>query len=204
MSLKTFTRAEQLYVLSHDRSWGRGWDPVKPVLAPPHKYFCAGRSGAVLLLWFLTVTCSCCPYLYFGLAIMLVTYFVNFRKLNDHLFGKELFIRFSASAFRKLPSIYVFSYFPFGFEGRIWDLIVPVPDRCLSFYFTISSFLIKFCWIGFVSNLTVPRLKILKSYIFFSFKNVEKFTHQQPASCLTTTHILMSLWRHAMEDDINI
>ena len=29
----------------------------------------------------------------------------------------------------------VFSYFPFGFEGRIWDLIVSVPDHCLSFYF---------------------------------------------------------------------
>ena len=25
---------------------------------------------------------------------------------------------------------------PFGFEGRIWDLIVSVPDHCLSFYFT--------------------------------------------------------------------
>ena len=48
---------------------------------------------------------------------------------------KELFIRFIASAFRKLPSIYVFSYFPFGFEGRMWDLIVSVPDHCLSFYF---------------------------------------------------------------------
>ena len=34
-------------------------------------------------------------------------------------------------AFRKLPSIYVFSYFPFGFEGRMWDLVV------LSFYFTM-------------------------------------------------------------------
>ena len=43
------------------------------------------------------------------------------------------FIRFTASAFRKLPSIYVFSYFPFGFEGRIWDLIVSVSDHCLSF-----------------------------------------------------------------------
>ena len=66
---------------------------------------------------------------------MLVTYFVDFRSLNDHLFGKELFIRFTASAFRKLRSIYVFSYFPFGFEGRMWDLIVSVPDHCLSFYF---------------------------------------------------------------------
>ena len=37
--------------------------------------------------------------------------------------------------FRKLLSVYVLSYFPFGFEGRIWDLIVSVPDHCLSFYF---------------------------------------------------------------------
>ena len=65
--------------------------------------------------------------------------FVNFRWLNDHLFGKELFIRFTASAFRKLLSIYVFSYFPFGFEGRMWDLIVSVPDHCLSFYFAKMS-----------------------------------------------------------------
>ena len=31
MCLQTFTRTEQLYLLSHDRSRGRGWDPVKPV-----------------------------------------------------------------------------------------------------------------------------------------------------------------------------
>ena len=36
------------------------------------------RSKAVLLMWFLTVTCSCCPFLYFGSAIMLVTYFSKF------------------------------------------------------------------------------------------------------------------------------
>ena len=77
---------------------------------------------------------------------MLVTYFVNFRQLNDHLFGKELFIRFSASVFRKLPSNYVFSYFPFGFEGRIWDLIVSVPDHCLSFYFPFCGKLVSTAW----------------------------------------------------------
>ena len=44
-----------------------------------------------------------------------------------------------AKAFRKLSSVYVFSYFPFGFEGRIWDLIVSVPDHCLSFYFAYQS-----------------------------------------------------------------
>ena len=31
-------------------------------------------------------------------------------------------------------SVYIFSYFPFGFEGRMWDLILLVPDHCLSFY----------------------------------------------------------------------
>ena len=82
--------------------------------------------------------CSCCLCLYFGSVIMLVTYFLNFRELNDHLFGKELLILFAASAFRKLSSICVFSYFPFGFEGRIWYLIVSVPDHCLSFYLLTS------------------------------------------------------------------
>ena len=27
----------------------------------------------------------------------------------------------------------------FGFEGRVWDLIVSVPDHCLSFYFTLDE-----------------------------------------------------------------
>ena len=52
-----------------------------------------------------------------------------------------LFIRFTASAFCKLLLIYVFSYFPFGFEGRMWDLIVSVPDHCLSFYLEKNAFL---------------------------------------------------------------
>ena len=57
--------------------------------------------------------------------------------VNSLLFARTLFslIRFTARDFRKLLSIYVFSYFPFGFEGRMWDLIVSVPDHCLSFYF---------------------------------------------------------------------
>ena len=51
---------------------------------------------------------------------------------------ERLFIRFTALAFRKLLSIYVLSYFPFGFKGRVWDLIVSVPDHYLSFYFRYS------------------------------------------------------------------
>ena len=61
------------------------FDPVlrlgsrKTGLRPPApQYFNTDRSKAVLLLWFLTVTCSCCPYLYFGSAIMLVTYYSKF------------------------------------------------------------------------------------------------------------------------------
>ena len=49
--------------------------------------------------------------------------------------GKSCLFGFTASAFRKQPSSYVFSYFPFAYEGRIWDLFVSVPDHCLSFYF---------------------------------------------------------------------
>ena len=81
---------------------------------------------------------------------MLVTYFVNSRELNDHLFGKELSIRFTASAVRKMPSIYVFSYFPFGFEDRMWDLIVSVPDHCLSIYFAIIIMKTLSCYVALV------------------------------------------------------
>ena len=42
------------------------------------QYFNTDHSKEVLLLWFLTVTCFCCLYLYFGSAIMLVTYFSKF------------------------------------------------------------------------------------------------------------------------------
>ena len=48
-------------------------------IQPVSQYFYTDRSKAILLLWFLTVTCSCSLYLYFGSAIMLVIYFVNFR-----------------------------------------------------------------------------------------------------------------------------
>ena len=65
--------------------------------------------------------------------------------MNDHLSWKELLIRFTVRAFRKLLSIYVFSSFSFGFEGRMWDLNVLVPDHCLSF--TLYTFLLIFLMI---------------------------------------------------------
>ena len=48
---------------------------------------------------------------------------------------------FTARAFRKLLFIYVFSYFPFGFEGRVCDLIVSVSDHYLCFNFNGYFFL---------------------------------------------------------------
>ena len=71
-------------------------------------------------------------------------------KLNECLSGKELFIWFTARVVRKLLSMYIFSYFPFGFEGRVWDLIVSVTDHCLSFYFTLLMTLFTY-----VSNLHI-------------------------------------------------
>ena len=61
-------RTEQLNVLSHARSRGRGkpggLTPF-PAPPPPPQYFNTDRSKAVLL--------------YFGSATMLATYFVNYR-----------------------------------------------------------------------------------------------------------------------------
>ena len=34
---------------------------------------------------------------------------------------------------------YFYFFFADSFEGRMWDLIVSVPDHCLSFYFTGSK-----------------------------------------------------------------
>ena len=34
------------------------------------QYFNTDSPKAVILLWFLTVTCSCCPYLYLGSPLM--------------------------------------------------------------------------------------------------------------------------------------
>ena len=73
--------------------------------------------------------------------------------------GKELFIRFTASAFRKLLSVYVFSYFHFGFEGRMWDLIVSVPDH--AYLFTLDMYCL-----GLRKNLRVlPKCNSCRSAI---------------------------------------
>ena len=59
----------------------------------------------------------------------------SLRQLNDHLFRKELFIRFTERFLYVRLSLCVCASFLFGFESGMWDLIVLIPDHCLSIYF---------------------------------------------------------------------
>ena len=72
-----------------------------------------------------------------------------------------LFVRFAAGAFRGLPSVCVFGCFPFDFWGGMWDLIVSVPDHCLSFCFTrVQRFQYGFQLVRFDE-------RYIKMYIFW-------------------------------------
>ena len=54
----------------------------------------------------------------------------------------------------------------FGFEGRIWDLIVSVPDHCLSFYITSSLFFVFFHNCFYL-------LCVIHTYIFLFFQDMK-------------------------------
>ena len=55
---------------------------------------------------------------------------------NDHLFGKELFIRYTMRVFRDRLSVFIsVCTFPFACEGGMWDLFVLIPDHFLSINF---------------------------------------------------------------------
>ena len=59
------------------------------------------------------------------------------RVAKGHLFGKELFIRFTVTCLTwALVKFYVCLSFPFGIKGRMRDVIVLIPDHCLSIYFS--------------------------------------------------------------------
>ena len=55
--------------------------------------------------------------------------------LNGHLFGKELLFGLLRVSFLNILSICVCAAFRFGFEDWMWDLVVLIPDHCLSIYF---------------------------------------------------------------------
>ena len=62
-------------------------------------------------------------------------------------------------------SICVFSYFPFGFDGRIW--IVSVPDHCLSFHFSEAHRTTD-------QKVMSSYLSCLFLFIFFYFASVDE------------------------------
>ena len=63
--------------------------------------------------------------------------------------------------------------FPFGIKGGIWDVIVLIPDHCLSIYFGKTwirkTYFVRCCLIHF--NLSIPLSDIVcKAYILYSFR----------------------------------
>ena len=56
-------------------------------------------------------------------------------RVADHVFGLQLFIRFALRAFREQLSLCVILSFLLFFWDGMWDLIVLIPEHCLSFYF---------------------------------------------------------------------
>ena len=69
--------------------------------------------------------------------MILYMYIAPGQGLTTHLSGKELLIRLPRVPFVNCCQFMYLVVSPFDFEGRMWDLIVSVPDHCLSFYFTI-------------------------------------------------------------------
>ena len=45
--------------------------------------------------------------------------------------------------------------FPFGFEDRIWVLIVLVPDHCLSFYLSENFFYVATMFLRSTCNIMI-------------------------------------------------
>ena len=89
------------------------------MLTVPRRYFCCGSLLfllSVFILWF--------------------SYYVGDMFCEFWVAGwPPVWEGAVRSVCRGLSSVCVFGYFAFRFEGRIWDLIVSVPDHCLSFYF---------------------------------------------------------------------
>ena len=60
----------------------------------------------------------------------------------------------------------------FGFEGRIWDLIVSVPDHCLSFYFHSKYIKLKN---SKMSNLCFNEVKFIRGCLSTRYDSKSSF-----------------------------
>ena len=79
-----------------------------------------------------------------------------------------MFIQFTVSVFRERLSIYVCASLPFGFEGRMWDLIVIAPDHCLYFYFGLIELTRTFMYFSVFWYLLKPRLLTWVSKAYYT------------------------------------
>ena len=83
---------------------------------------CIQHTSAQLLsrtlLWFLIVTCSCCPYLYFGSPIMLVTYFNKFYVAEwPPVWERAIHSVYRACLSKTAVNLCIY-LFPFWFRGQ--------------------------------------------------------------------------------------
>ena len=65
---------------------------------------------------------------------------------------------------RERLSFVCICFFPFGFESGVWDLIVLVPDHCLSLYFSYS-----------LSRLSVIFCTLFVAYIYLLLVFASRF-----------------------------
>ena len=57
----------------------------------------------------------------------------KFKRLNNHMYGKELFTRYTVREHLAIcVCVCVCVFLKIGFEGGMWDFIVLVSDHCLS------------------------------------------------------------------------
>ena len=115
------------------------------------------------------------------------------RVAADHLFGKELLIRLTVLVFRGRWSNFVcVSFFPFGIEGGMWDVIVLIPDHCLSLYFPILPTPLALTSAVLTRVIPISNSERARKYMFCIF--------------LCTRRLFMTATRHSIccnEDSIN-
>ena len=84
---------------------------------------------------------------------------------------------------RESLSICLCASFSFGFKGRMWDLILLIPDHCLSIYFKfVRISFIKLCRTQLLTEIWVQIQDIFINLVYNKIKsanNTKKFTENK-------------------------
>ena len=100
------------------------------ILTVPRRYFCCGS-----LLFLLSVF-----ILWFSYYVSDIFCKFSVNRMTTYL-GKRCSFCLPRVPFVNCRQFMYLVISLFGFEGRIWDLIVSVPDHCLSFYSTLFAYI---------------------------------------------------------------